>query len=85
MALNAIASERPGPVDAVLQVAIYDALWFLVPLASLVLAVVRPGAAVAYLDAATAWVRRHEHAILVSGSLVLGAYLVVKGTASLLT
>ena len=84
-ALNAIASERPAPVDAALQVAIYDALWFLVPLASLVLAVVRPGAARAYLDAATAWVRRHEHALLVSGSLVLGGYLVVKGTASLLT
>ena len=84
-ALNAIASERPAPVDAALQVAIYDALWFLVPLASLVLVVVRPGAARAYLDAATAWVRRHEHALLVWGSLVLGGYLVVKGTASLLT
>lgn len=72
-------------MDAALQVVIYDALWFLVPLASLVLAVVRPGAARAYLDAATAWVRRHEHAVLVSGSLVIGGYLVVKGTARLLT
>ena len=57
-ALNAIASERPAPVDVALQVAIYDVLWFLVPLASLVLVVVRPSAARAYLDAATAWVRR---------------------------
>ncbi len=79
-ALNAIASERPGPVDAALQVALYDALWFLIPLASLVLAVVRPGAARAYLAAATARVRRHEHALLVSGAFVLGGYLVVKGT-----
>ena len=84
-ALNAIASERPAPVDAALQVAIYDALWFLVPLASLVLTVVRPGAARAYLDAATAWVRRHEHLVLMCGSLVLGGYLVIKGTARLLT
>ena len=84
-ALNAIASDQPGPVDAALQVAIYDALWLLVPLASLVLAVVRPGAAGADLDAATAWVRRHQHAVLVSGSLVLGGYLVVKGAARLLT
>ena len=65
VALNAIASERPAPVDAALQVAIYDALWFLVPLASLVLVVVRPDVALAHLDAATAWVRRHEHAVLV--------------------
>jgi hypothetical protein len=84
-ALNAIASEQPAPVDVALQVAIYDALWFLVPLASLVLVTVHPGAAVAYLDAATAWVRRHEHTILVFGSLVLGGYLIVKGTAGLLT
>jgi hypothetical protein len=83
-ALNAIASERPGPVDAGLQVAIYDALWFLVPLASLVLVVVRPGAALTYLQAATAWVRLHEHAVLVAGSFGLGGYLVIKGTASLL-
>jgi Sap-like sulfolipid-1-addressing protein len=85
VALNAIASERPGPLDAALQVAIYDALWFMVPLASLVLALVRPSAAVAYLDVATAWVRRHERVILVVGSFGLGAYLVVKGTASLVT
>ena len=83
-ALNAIASEPPGPVDAALQGAIYDVLWFLVPLASLALAVVRPVAARAYLRAATAWVRRREHAILVSGSLVVGGYLIVKGTTRLL-
>jgi Sap, sulfolipid-1-addressing protein len=85
VALNAIASERPAPVAAGLQVAIYDALWFLVPLASLVLVVVPPGAAVVHLEAATACVRRHEHAVLVAGSLFVGAYLVVKGTASLFT
>src|SRR5215212_9966283 len=83
-ALNSIAAERPAPVDVALQVAIYDALWFLVPLASLVLVVVRPGAAPAYLDAATAWVRRHQSAILARGALVLGGYLVAKGTANLL-
>jgi Sap, sulfolipid-1-addressing protein len=85
VALNAIAAERPSPVDAALQVAIYDALWFVVPIASLTLVVVRPSAAGAYLDAATAWARRHEHTIVVSGSFVLGGYLVVKGTASLFT
>lgn len=85
VALNAIASGRPALADAGLQVAIYDALWFLVPLAALVLVVVRPGAALAYLGTATAWVLRHDHTLLVTGSLVLGVYLVVKGMLSLLT
>ena len=84
-ALNAIASEQPGPAGVALWVAIYNALWFMVPLASLVLVLVRPGAALTYLEEATAWARRHEHAVLVAGSLALGGYLVAKGTASLLT
>ena len=45
----------------------------------------RPGAALVYLQAATAWGLRHEHVLLVAGSLALGVYLVVKGTSSLLT
>jgi hypothetical protein len=85
VALNAIASERPALVDAGLQVAIYNALWFAIPLASLVLVVLRPGTALVYVEAATAWVLRHEHTLLVAGSVVLGVYLVVKGTVSLIT
>ena len=85
VALNLIASDRPALVDAGLQVAIYDALWFLIPLASLALVTVRPGAALAWLEATTAWVRRHERAVLLAGSLVLGGYLLVKGTTDLLT
>ncbi len=85
VALNAIAADGPGPIKAGLQVAIYDALWFLVPLASLALVIVRPGVALAYLEAATAWTRRHEHAVLVTGSLLLGGYLLVDGVTSLLS
>src|SRR5215207_501295 len=85
VALNAIAFDRPGLVDAGVQVAIYDTLWFLIPFVSLFLVIARPGAAPRYLEAATAWVRRHEHGVLLAGSLVLGVYLVVKGTLGVLT
>jgi hypothetical protein len=85
VALTAIASEQPALANAGVQVAIYDALWFLVPLASLVLTVVRPGAALLYLEQATKWVRLHEHAVLLVGSILLGGYLVIKGAATLLT
>ena len=85
VALNAIVSEQPGVVDAGIQVAIYCALWFVVPIASLVLVAVRPGAALAYVEAATAWVRRHQQAILMTVLIGLGGYLLVKGMASLLS
>jgi hypothetical protein len=85
VALNTISSARPVPVDAAAQVAVYVALWFLIPFASLVLVIVRPSAALAYLEAATAWLRRHSHAVAVSGLLVLGGYLVAKGMVKLLS
>ena len=65
-ALNVIASERPGPVSAGVRVALYDALWFLVPLAALALVVFRPGAALVYLEDGTAWAQRHERVLLVA-------------------
>ena len=85
LALNAIATQQPPVVDAGLQVAVYNALWFLVPPTSLVLVIVRPGAALQSVETATAWVRRHEHAVLVVGLVVVGGYFVVKGTVNLLT
>ena len=86
LAMNAIATQQPPVVDAGLQVAVYNALWFLVPvLTSLVLVIVRPGAALQSVETATAWVRRHEHAVLVVGLVVVGGYFVVKGTVNLLT
>ena len=67
-----------------MQVALYDVLWFMVPIASLVLVIVRPGVALAWLEAATAWVRAHEHAVIVTGLVLIGGYLLVKGAVNLL-
>ena len=45
---------------------------------------VRPGAALAWLEAATARARAHEHAVIVTSLVLIGAYLVVKGAVNLL-
>ena len=84
VALNAIASEQPRVIGAGLQVALYDVLWFMIPIASLVLVIVRPGVALAWLEAATAWARAHEHIVIVTGLVLIGAYLVAKGAVNLL-
>jgi Sap, sulfolipid-1-addressing protein len=85
LALNAIATQKPPVVDVGLYVALYTALWFLVPLASLILVMARPRAALRYLETATAWAQHHEHAIVVVGLLAIGSYAVVKGTVRVLT
>ena len=48
------------------------------------LVIVRPGVALAWLEAATAWARAHEHVVIVTGLVLIGAYLVVKGAVNLL-
>jgi hypothetical protein len=83
VALNAISAQEPGTVAAVVQVAVYNVLWFAVPFAALALAILRPGRGPEYLDRATAWGRAHEQGLVVATLIVLGAYLVVKGLIEL--
>jgi hypothetical protein len=81
--LNAIAAEEPDPVAATIQVGIYNALWFALPLAALALAILRPGRAPVYLERATVWGRRHEQGLVFTMLILLGAYLVIKGAVRL--
>jgi len=84
VALNSIAAERPSPAETVVQVGLYNVLWFAIPLGALVLAIRSPGTARVYLDRATAFARRHQELLLVITFGALGAYLVVKGLAHLI-
>lgn len=84
VALNVIAGAAPPPARATLEVAVYDALWFAVPITALALAILRPGTAPGYLDRATRWGRAHEQGLVVTTFAVLGAYLTLKGAVELL-
>src|SRR4051794_28202024 len=79
VALNAIAAERPGPAETVMLVAIYNLLWFAIPLGALVLVLRSPATATAFLDRLTAWARGHQDALLIAVFTALGLYLSVKG------
>jgi len=83
VALNAISAEEPGLVKAAVQVAVYNALWFAVPIAALALAILRPGRAPEYLERATRWGRQHEQILVVWTLAALGVYLTLKGAIQL--
>ena len=83
VALNAIAAGEPATVSAAVQVAIYNALWFMVPIAALALAILRPGRAPEYLELATRWGRQHEQILVVVTLAGLGVYLTIKGLVRL--
>ena len=83
VALNAIAAGEPAPASAVVQVALYNALWFAIPLAALALATLRPGRAQEYVDRGTRWAREHEQVLVFATFVLLGAYLTIKGVVQL--
>ena len=81
--LNSIASSNPGPVAASAQVALYNLLWFAIPLGALVLVLRSPATATAFLDRMTAWARRHEDPLVVAVFGALGIYLCANGLLAL--
>jgi hypothetical protein len=83
VALNAIAADTPPAGKAAVEVAIYNLLWFVVPLVALALAILRPGRAADYLDRATLWGRQHEQGVVSATFALLGTYLTIKGAVQL--
>jgi hypothetical protein len=83
VALNAIAADAPPAATAAVEVAIYNALWFTIPIAALALAILRPGRAPEYLDRATSWGLAHEQGLVFATFVLLGAFLTIKGAVRL--
>lgn len=83
VALNAIAAGEPGFAEAVVEVLIYNAIWFSVPFAAIVFARRRPEHAHDLIERLNGWMRRHDQAILALVFAAVGVFLVVKGTAGL--
>ena len=84
VALNAIAAGSPSAVWALAQVAVYNALWFSLPFAALVVAIRSPQTAELLLDQLTAYAREHQDRLIVVIFGGVGLYLTVKGVAALL-
>jgi hypothetical protein len=83
VALNAIAAGRPPVARAVVDVLIYNAVWFSVPIAALVVARQHAEGAHVWISRANAWARAHEQPIVVALFASVGTYLVVKGVSGL--
>lgn len=83
-ALNAIANSTSSVVDQIFQVAVYNGIWFALPIAALVLDAHRPVELQDFLRRATRWVAHHEREILITAFGLLGTYLIVKGIVELL-
>jgi hypothetical protein len=82
-ALNAIVGSATGTLDGVVQVAIYNAIWFSVAVIALILSVYRPSVPRDVLDELSSWAGRHRRSIIVVFFGALGGYLAVAGVVGL--
>jgi MFS family permease len=83
-ALNAITNSGSRVVNQIFQVAVYNAFWFALPAAALVLATRRPAQVQDFLQRLTVRVLRRKREILMTVFAVLGIYLIVRGVVELL-
>jgi hypothetical protein len=82
--LVAILQTGPSFADGVVQVLVYNALRFLVPVAVLLAVVVDPDRTRRQVDAVRAWGSRHSRNLTIALAAVVGLYLTGKGLSGLL-
>jgi hypothetical protein len=82
-ALNAIAAGAGGTASRVLQVVVYNGIWFSLAIVALVLSVYRPTVSREVLERVISWIREHQRVITIGFFGALGGYLVVVGVLGL--
>jgi hypothetical protein len=83
IALNVIVAHNPRLPSGLIAVAIYNAIWFALPLVALAACIVRPAAAMEVVSAVERWAQDHSRTVLLAVSLVVGTALVVRGALTL--
>ncbi len=81
VALNVIVTHRAGVVVGLVEVLIYNAIWFAVPIAALALCVIAPAAARDMVGSVNDWARRNTRSIVISVSIAMGTALLLRGLA----
>ena len=79
IALNVIAAHHPSDFGGLIEVLIYNLVWFALPIGALAICVIDPPAARRAVDLVRTWTLAHTHTLLLSVSLVAGVSLVVRG------
>ena len=82
-ALDAIVRSAATPLNAVIQVVIYNIIWYGVAIAAFLISVFRPAASKGLLERADAIVHRHGRWIVVAVFGIIGVYLLGKGISVL--
>ena len=84
VALNAIIAEGPSFASGVLQVLLFNAIWFAAAIATVVILLLRPRVAPRALSRVLSWARRHARVTTVLVFGLAGSYLAIRGMTALI-
>jgi hypothetical protein len=79
IALNVIAAHQPSIPDGLVEVLVYNVVWFALPIGALAICVIDPPAARRAVHELRMWTLSHTRTLLLVVSLAAGAGLVIRG------
>lgn len=79
VALNVITTHHPGAFDAMLEIGLYNVIWFALPIVALALCIVRPSAAHDLVEAVRDFATSHVRGIMLLVSAGAGTALLIRG------
>jgi hypothetical protein len=79
VALNVIVAQDPSVSAGIIQILVYNVIWFALAITALAICIVQPSAARTAVEAVTGWTRQHTRALLLFVSLVVGVVLLTHG------
>lgn len=79
LALNVIVTAHPRVTSGFIELVVYNAVWFALPVAALIVCIARPPLAREAVGVVERWTRVNTRSIIVGGSLAVGVFLVVRG------
>lgn len=83
LALELIISQEPGVARGVVQVVIYNAVWFALPILALAICIVDPAAAREGLQMLDRWVSAHAKTIVIILAFGVGSWLLIDGVTTI--
>jgi hypothetical protein len=79
VALNVIVANHPSVAVGLIEILIYNVIWFALAIAALAICIFQPSAARSAVAAVTGWTSQHARALLLVVSLGVGGVLLIHG------
>ena len=83
VALDLIVSQEPDVRGGLLEIGIYNVIWFAMPIVVLAICIVNPSAARALMRRVEEWTGGHARRIVLLISFGVGGWLLIKGASTI--